>query len=94
MIALPERRLARHQRAPHGAASDLLCVWSTCHHQARWHAGAQVIGGYPGAEVVWCQEEPKNMGAWSYVWPRLETALRPHPGGDATQVTIPDTLFI
>ena len=22
-------------------------------------------------EVVWAQEEPKNMGAWSYVWPRL-----------------------
>jgi 2-oxoglutarate dehydrogenase E1 component len=22
-------------------------------------------------EVVWAQEEPKNMGAWTYVWPRL-----------------------
>jgi 2-oxoglutarate dehydrogenase E1 component len=22
---------------------------------------------HPGAEVVWCQEESKNMGAWSYV---------------------------
>jgi 2-oxoglutarate dehydrogenase E1 component len=27
------------------------------------------------AEVVWCQEEPKNMGAWSYVEPYLEWAL-------------------
>ncbi len=36
----------------------------------------QVIQGYPGAELVWCQEEPKNMGAWTYVKPRLETALR------------------
>jgi 2-oxoglutarate dehydrogenase E1 component len=27
------------------------------------------------AEVVWCQEEPRNMGAWSYVEPYLEWAL-------------------
>jgi 2-oxoglutarate dehydrogenase E1 component len=26
-------------------------------------------------EVVWCQEEPKNMGAWSFVAPRIETVL-------------------
>ena len=26
---------------------------------------------YPNAEVVWCQEEPANMGAWSHVFPRL-----------------------
>lgn len=24
------------------------------------------------AEFVWCQEEPKNMGAWSFIEPRLE----------------------
>jgi 2-oxoglutarate dehydrogenase E1 component len=27
------------------------------------------------AEVVWCQEEPQNMGAWSFVAPRIETVL-------------------
>ncbi|MAL78953.1 MAG: 2-oxoglutarate dehydrogenase E1 component [Sneathiella sp.] len=26
-------------------------------------------------EVVWCQEEPKNMGAWSFVEPHLEKAF-------------------
>jgi len=31
---------------------------------------------YPNAEIVWCQEEPKNAGAWSYVKPRLVTATR------------------
>ncbi len=25
--------------------------------------------------VVWCQEEPKNMGAWQYIEPRLEKTL-------------------
>jgi 2-oxoglutarate dehydrogenase E1 component len=27
------------------------------------------------AEVVWCQEEPQNMGAWSFVAPRIEKVL-------------------
>eukprot|EP00043_Microstomoeca_roanoka_P016137 m.163883 g.163883 ORF g.163883 m.163883 type:complete len:1002 (+) comp16396_c8_seq1:253-3258(+) len=31
---------------------------------------------FPNAEIVWCQEEPKNMGAWFYVQPRIETALK------------------
>lgn len=35
-----------------------------------------VVRQYKGAELVWCQEEPKNMGAWGYVQPRLLTALR------------------
>mmetsp|Transcript_3340 Transcript_3340/g.4762 ORF Transcript_3340/g.4762 Transcript_3340/m.4762 type:complete len:903 (+) Transcript_3340:426-3134(+) len=31
---------------------------------------------YPAADIVWCQEEPKNMGAWSFIKPRLMTTLR------------------
>jgi len=27
------------------------------------------------AEIVWCQEEPKNMGAWSFVEPNLAWVL-------------------
>jgi 2-oxoglutarate dehydrogenase E1 component len=26
-------------------------------------------------EVIWCQEEPKNMGAWSFLAPRIEAVL-------------------
>ncbi|MCH7544069.1 MAG: 2-oxoglutarate dehydrogenase E1 component [Proteobacteria bacterium] len=33
------------------------------------------LGRFPGAEMVWCQEEPKNMGAWSFVEPRIEEVL-------------------
>ncbi|KAF9186897.1 2-oxoglutarate dehydrogenase E1 component, partial [Haplosporangium sp. Z 767] len=31
---------------------------------------------YPNAEIVWCQEEPLNMGAWAHVGPRIRTSLR------------------
>ncbi|CAM8909347.1 unnamed protein product [Rhodiola kirilowii] len=31
---------------------------------------------YPNAEIVWCQEEPMNMGAYSYIAPRLSTAMK------------------
>ena len=41
----------------------------------------QVLAGYPAlGEVVWCQEEPHNMGAWTFVEPRLRAIL---PGGAA-----------
>ena len=30
---------------------------------------------YPNAEVVWCQEEPENMGAWQFLDRRIEGVL-------------------
>ncbi|MCY4591214.1 MAG: 2-oxoglutarate dehydrogenase E1 component [Alphaproteobacteria bacterium] len=33
------------------------------------------LSRFPHAEVVWCQEEPENMGAWSFVDRRLEAVL-------------------
>ncbi|MGI8509868.1 MAG: 2-oxoglutarate dehydrogenase E1 component, partial [Gemmatimonadaceae bacterium] len=36
---------------------------------------ARIVDSYPAIEeVVWAQEEPKNMGAWTYVWPRLRVS--------------------
>lgn len=35
------------------------------------------LNSYPNLEdIVWCQEEPLNMGAWSFVAPRLKTTLK------------------
>ncbi|MBH0238695.1 2-oxoglutarate dehydrogenase E1 component [Methylobrevis albus] len=34
------------------------------------------LGRFPNAEVVWCQEEPKNMGAWAFVDPYMDWVLR------------------
>ena len=37
---------------------------------------AAVLDRYTGVEeVIWAQEEPKNMGAWSFVAPRLRAAV-------------------
>jgi 2-oxoglutarate dehydrogenase E1 component len=38
----------------------------------------RVLDGYPAVEgVLWLQEEPRNMGAWTFVRPRLEALLAP-----------------
>jgi 2-oxoglutarate dehydrogenase E1 component len=36
---------------------------------------AAIVDAYPNVEdVVWAQEEPRNMGAWTYVSPRLRAS--------------------
>jgi 2-oxoglutarate dehydrogenase E1 component len=36
----------------------------------------QALAPYTNAEVVWCQEEPENMGAWCFVDRRIEGVLK------------------
>src|SRR5213082_2468211 len=36
---------------------------------------ANVLQRYRNAEIVWCQEEPQNMGAWNFVDRRIEQVL-------------------
>ena len=44
----------------------------------------KVLGKYKNADVVWCQEEPANMGAWTFVDRRIEKVLMAL-GGKATR---------
>ena len=30
---------------------------------------------FSDAEIIWCQEEPKNMGAWTYISPLIEEVM-------------------
>jgi 2-oxoglutarate dehydrogenase E1 component len=36
----------------------------------------RVLSKYPKAEIVWCQEEPENMGAWNFLDRKIEKILR------------------
>jgi 2-oxoglutarate dehydrogenase E1 component len=55
----------------------------------------QELSRYSNAEVVWVQEEPKNMGAWTYIQPYIEESLttigragvRPHYVGRKTSAS-------
>jgi 2-oxoglutarate dehydrogenase E1 component len=33
------------------------------------------LGRFKNADVIWCQEEPKNMGAWTFVQPYIDWVL-------------------
>jgi 2-oxoglutarate dehydrogenase E1 component len=35
----------------------------------------QELSRFPAAEFVWCQEEPRNMGAWHFAEPYIEWVL-------------------
>jgi 2-oxoglutarate dehydrogenase E1 component len=49
------------------------------------------LAQYKNAEIVWCQEEPKNQGAWFFVDPLIEEALTAakHKAGRARYIGRP-----
>ncbi len=56
------------------------------------HATVKELKRFPNADFVWCQEEPKNQGAWTFMEPNIEWVLtrinakvtRPKYAGRAT----------
>jgi 2-oxoglutarate dehydrogenase E1 component len=40
-----------------------------------FNALAKLLPRWPNAEILWCQEEPQNMGAWNFVDRRIEQVL-------------------
>lgn len=42
-----------------------------------YHGFVRECDRYPHAKsIVWCQEEPMNLGMWTYVEPRIESVLK------------------
>ena len=39
------------------------------------HSLINELQRFKGAEFIWCQEEPKNQGAWSFIEPNIEWVL-------------------
>jgi 2-oxoglutarate dehydrogenase E1 component len=39
------------------------------------HSMIAELQRFKKADMVWCQEEPKNMGAWSFMEPNIEWTL-------------------
>ncbi|MBC6439040.1 MAG: 2-oxoglutarate dehydrogenase E1 component [Rhodospirillales bacterium] len=35
----------------------------------------EAVNYYPNAQFIWCQEEPRNMGAWNFVRDKIEQAM-------------------
>jgi 2-oxoglutarate dehydrogenase E1 component len=48
---------------------------------------AQELNRFPKAELVWCQEEPQNQGAWNFVRSRIEDTVAKLGGNVSVRYT-------
>ncbi|MCK6490762.1 MAG: 2-oxoglutarate dehydrogenase E1 component [Planctomycetes bacterium] len=58
---------------------------------------AEVMKPYAGAELVWCQEEPQNQGAWTFIEPALRHLLKreiPYAGRESASSPAPGSMLL
>jgi 2-oxoglutarate dehydrogenase complex dehydrogenase (E1) component-like enzyme len=59
-----------------GSRSDIAIIRVEQFYPFPLRSLTEAIAGYPNAkELVWCQEEPRNMGGWTFMESRLENLL-------------------
>ena len=68
-----------------GAATDVAIVRVEQLAPFPWDKVREEIERFPNASHMWVQEEPKNMGAWSFVQPRMDTVLEDIHGDSWTR---------
>jgi 2-oxoglutarate dehydrogenase E1 component len=74
-LALCTAKIYYDLRAARQEGSDVALVRVDELYPWPGDAVAEIVDRYPNLEdVVWAQEEPKNMGAWTYVSPQLRVA--------------------
>ena len=61
--------------APDGALAQGVRALGVEFHPVPMKALVQDLGRFKQAEMVWCQEEPRNMGSWHFIEPYLEWVL-------------------
>jgi 2-oxoglutarate dehydrogenase E1 component len=64
------------QQRRDGGVRDVAIVRLEQMHPFPRNSLGQALAPYRNAEVVWCQEEPENMGAWHYLDRRIEGVLK------------------
>ena len=74
---LAARSITTSTRSARSAASTTsICCASSSSIRSRSRRWCSELGAlHATREVVWCQEEPRNMGAWTFVEPYLEWVL-------------------
>ena len=70
MTGSPPARGARPR--PATAAPHLIIIPGLMLHPSDY---APLTSRFKSAEVIWCQEEPKNQGGWTFVEPYIEWVL-------------------
>ena len=72
----PARSTSTSTRSARSAASTTsICCASSSSIRSRPRRWCTELSRFKQAEIVWCQEEPRNMGAWFFVDPFLEWVL-------------------
>ncbi|KAF2841980.1 2-oxoglutarate dehydrogenase-like protein E1 component [Patellaria atrata CBS 101060] len=67
---------ALHKYRQENKISDVAITRIEQLHPFPWAQLKENLDSYPNAQnIVWCQEEPLNAGAWSFTQPRIETLL-------------------
>lgn len=74
---LIQRELKRYPSVSSIFEISYVCVYThTCTSVICCLSHSVLIFFISDAEIVWCQEEPMNMGAYHYIAPRLCTAMK------------------